>query len=226
MIHVALINHSTVVDDATIQPLAEALTEQAVHLGTAGYDVLADVHVATPADVGSHAWQLLVVDNTDQANALGYHTTTPAGLPVAYIFAETAKSAGLSWTVTASHEFIEMIVDPEAQLGIDLGRGTWLAWEACDPCEADRYGYLIGSVLVSDFVTPAWFDRRGVAPYDWTNNVHKPLALLPGGYIAVQRHGHWNQITAREESPDGISRVQFAQRIERRKARGALSLST
>lgn len=221
MPHVALVNHSTVVADADFGRLASSLTKQVGHLARAGYDVFADVKHYAPGHEPADAWQLIVADDTDQADALGYHETTAAGAPVGWVFAKTVQDAGLSWTVTASHELVEMVIDPWALLGVDLGNGTWVAWEACDPVEADAYGYRIDGVLVSDFISPAWFDPGSTGPYDWTQHCHGPLTLLPGGYVAVQRHGHWVQQTARRPSPDGISRVEFARRIERRARRFA-----
>lgn len=220
MIHVALVDHSTAIDGADLDGLASALTVQAGHLAAAGYPIAAAVtHYKRnpPAD----AWQLVILDDSDQADALGYHETTEAGQPLGKVFARTVLNAGLSWTVTASHELIEMLVDPWAVLGVDLGYGEWVAWEACDPVEADALGYRIGDVLVSDFITPAWFVPGAPGPYDWKGHCPAPLTLLPGGYVAVQRNGEWSQVVAREPSPDGVSRVEMAQRIDRRTRREA-----
>jgi len=42
----------------------------------------------------------------------GHHDLTPDGLPVGKSFAGTDKHFGHSWTVTASHELLEMLADP------------------------------------------------------------------------------------------------------------------
>jgi hypothetical protein len=222
--HVALVNHSTVVHGTDVTLLADALTQQVEHLAQAGYDIYADVLHYAPGHEPLDAWRLYIVDDTDQADALGYHETTPTGQPVGYTFARTVTDAGLSWTVTSSHELVEMLIDPTATLGVDLGNGTWVAWEGCDPVEADAYGYKIDGIAVSDFITPAWFDRNAKGPYDWTRRCHRPLTLLPGGYVAVQRHGQWIQQTHRQPSPDGVSRVEFARRINRRIGRTEAAL--
>jgi hypothetical protein len=223
MIHVALVNHSRLVTDDQLDALAAALTTQAGHLGLAGYDVVAECrrYNATPPKT---AWQLVILDDADMADALGYHETTPAGQPLGKVFARTVADAGLSWTVTASHEWVEMLVDANALLGADLGNGTWVAFEVADPVEADVYGYTIDGVKVSDFVTPAWFVPDAPGPYDWTKHCKRPLTLLPGGYVAVQRNGQWTQQTAQRPSPDGVSRVEFARRINRRRAHEAVGV--
>lgn len=225
MTTVALIDRSTIATAVDLDALAKALTIQVGHLADAGYNVFANVKAyrrEPPAD----AWQLVILDDTDQADALGYHTTTPEGHPLGRVFVRTVTEMGLNWTVTASHELIEMLVDPWAVLAVDLGDGTWVAWEACDPVEADAYGYLINGVAVSDFITPAWFTPGAAGPYDYRGHLHRPLALLPGGYAAVQRDGEWTNVMAQRPSPDGPSRAQAAQRIDRRRAHRRDGLET
>ncbi len=103
------------------------------------------------------------------------------------------------WTVDASHETIEMLVDPYGNrlqtsnaIGIDNGRITdaegkyeYLV-EACDPCEANNYAYQIDGTLVSDFITPAFYDPAATssARYSFTGAVKNPREILPGGYIS------------------------------------------
>lgn len=218
---IALINHSTVVDDAEVAVLAGALKRQINHLQTAGWPVNTSVAMlARGTKVPKNAVPVNVVNDTDQADALGYHEITTSGQPIGYVFARTAIEYGISWTVDASHEVCEIVVDPFCDLAVDLGNGDWLAYEVCDPCEADVYGYRIGSVLVSDFVTPAWFSDRAAGPYDWTRSLDSALTLLPGGYAAVQRHGQWTQEYAALRSPDPVSRSVMARRINKRRARG------
>jgi hypothetical protein len=58
--------------------------------------------------------------------------------------------------------------------------------EACDPCEADQYGYPIQGVAVSDFITPRFYDPV-VTPgtrYSFTGAIKAPRQILPGGYIS------------------------------------------
>jgi hypothetical protein len=44
------------------------------------------------------------------------HDTTPDGLPLGKVFAGTDKAFGTQWTVTASHELLEMLGDPAINL--------------------------------------------------------------------------------------------------------------
>ena len=79
--------------------------------------------------------------------------------------------------------------------------GTWLvAYELCDSCEADKFGYEIDRVLVSDFVTPQFFEtfwKEGQAQFDFRNHIKRPLQILEDGYLSVKHesgsHG-WQEI--------------------------------
>ncbi len=140
------------------------------------------------------AWQLVFLDNSDQADALGYHDLTAEGLPLGKVFVKTTMQAGLNWTVTASHELLEMLGDPDVNLAADVDSGNaptkFLGYEACDPCEGDQYGYPITakgfpSVTVTDFVLPNYFMSNGQAPFDFQKNMTAPFQILPGGYLAT-----------------------------------------
>src|ERR1700690_308816 len=65
-------------------------------------------------------WQISVMDNPDQAGALGYHETSSRGTPLGKVFAGLDLQSVGSWTVTLSHELLEMLVDP------------WINWCAQD----------------------------------------------------------------------------------------------
>jgi hypothetical protein len=163
-------------------------------------------------------WQLVILDNSDVANALGYHELTKDGLPIGKVFAGTDIRAGLKWSITASHELLEMLADPDINwtVLVEKGRtsGQLFALENCDAVEADELGYTITvdgvDVLVSDFVYPEWFmdfwlTAQAPKPrFDHQNKVTAPFQLLPGGYIGVRNVGDlsgWTQLT--ESLADG-----------------------
>jgi len=58
------------------------------------------------------AWAMVFLDDADEAGALAYHDLTPEGLPLAKVFVRTTLEAGESVSVSASHELVEMLVDP------------------------------------------------------------------------------------------------------------------
>ena len=103
------------------------------------------------------------------------------------------------WTIDASHEILEMLVDPygnrlQASLSLEIvndkiqdgtGEFEYLV-EACDPCEANDYAYQIQGIAVSDFITPHFYESA-VTPgtrYSFTGALKTPRQILPGGYIS------------------------------------------
>jgi hypothetical protein len=145
-------------------------------------------------------WQCLLLDNSDQADALGYHDLTSDGLPVMKVFVADDMRDGLAWTVTASHEVLETLADPWIDNTIPVtkdGISVEYAREVADTCEADEFAYPINGVYLTDFALPSWFDPNGKEPFTFRRTVHAPFALAPGGYIGVREThpvaGEWTQ---------------------------------
>ncbi|KDB07801.1 hypothetical protein LIG30_3003 [Burkholderia sp. lig30] len=205
---VSIINASTVLTDAQVQAAVPALQTQVHRDFAPAWGIDADLtFIPTGAAPAGGSWWLTILDNSDQAGALGYHDVTNEGLPLGKVFAGTDIQNNAKWTVTASHELLEMLADPEINLTVfvqpSATAGVLYAYEVCDACEADQFGYDINGVAVSDFVYPAWFEafrNAGSARFDHGERLQKPVpALLAGGYIGafdVAFGGGWNQITA------------------------------
>jgi hypothetical protein len=192
-IKVAVINASTVRTDAAVQAAVPALHTQVHRDFLPAWGVDADLtFVPKDHQPPGGMWWLSILDNTDQAGALGYHDVTSEGLPLGKVFAGTDKQYGLSWTVTASHELLEMLGDPDINLSAFVQTGyntaSLYSYEVCDPCEMDEQGYEINGVKVSDFVYPSWFEgfrQPGSTQFDHQKQINAPLKLLPGGYCSV-----------------------------------------
>jgi hypothetical protein len=166
-----------------------------------------DAHVApvwgTPArlvptdDFQTRAWALVFLDDADQANALAYHELTPDGLPVAKVFVRTINQAGDSVSVSASHELVEMLVDPAINLmstGPDAR--TMYAYETADPVEA--LSFEVDGIPMTDFVYPAYFEAfraPSSVPFDHLRKVKRPFQILAGGYQIIFRNGKWSDVT-------------------------------
>lgn len=147
-------------------------------------------------------WQCVFFDHSDQADALGYHELGPNGTPLAKVFARDTIADGVNWNVTFSHEVWEMLVDP--RINQTTTNNGWIyAKEVADAPEDDRYGQRVDGHLISNCVTPAWFDPNGVAPFTMypCDAITAPFMLAPGGYIGRrQPNGEWEQQFA-EGSP-------------------------
>ncbi len=227
-IHISVINASTVLHDDEIQPVVSALQKQVTHDFLPPWGVnakLTFVPNGEKPDPGT--WWLTLLDDSDQAGALGYHDLTNEGLPIGKVFAGTDLKYGTSWSVTASHELLEMLGDPNINLSVLVQKhkataGTLYAYEVCDACEDDSFGYEIDKVLVSDFVYPSWFESFRPAKstqFDQQGKITRPLELLKGGYIGVfniSSGSGWTQITAEEMPTNTKLRGNVGSRRERR----------
>ncbi len=222
-IKIAVINSSTVVDDEAVLQVIKALQIQVVRDFAPVWGINADLRFITkgskPTD---NEWWLVILDNSDQAGALGYHDLTSQGLPLGKVFAKSDMDYGESWSVTASHELLEMLGDPNINLTVfeESGNGGRLyAYEVCDACESEKFGYKIGNILVSDFVFPSWFEsfQKQGTRFDQQNKITKPFQLLPGGYIGIYditAGTGWTQLTA--DKLNFRSRPPVGSRRERR----------
>jgi len=108
-----------------------------------------------------------------------------------------------SWSLTASHEMLEMLVDPSGNRLVagqsphpDQGRVEFLV-EVADPSEAAEFGYTVNGLLLSDFFTPQFYDpvaADGVR-YSFGGHIAGPRQILSGGYISWHEPvtDHWWQ---------------------------------
>lgn len=194
MIEIAVLNQSTVVSDAEAAPVIAACALQATRDFAPAYGLdpfTVTFYDATKlAQVPADAWQLVLLDTTDQAGDLGYHELTPAGQPLAKIFCRDDMDDGVQWSVTVSHELMEMLADPQC---VKLGADGQTAYEVADPVENNIYQ--INGVAVSDFVLPSWFTGGGLpAPYDFLKVLTAPGAIAQGGYKSVLQNNQWTEV--------------------------------
>lgn len=210
---VAVVRKTNLMSDDECRKLAQALNVQAQRDLKPVWGVSAEV-VFTGTRAPSGSWPILMMNDSDEAGALGYHEVTDAGIPQSRVFVATDQQYGLAPSVTASHELCEMLVDPYCSQCAQTGANTFHGWETCDPCEADEFGYEINGLLMSDFILQGWFS--GYGPKDFRNKIRSKLALLPGGYCSIGRaQGSrivWDQKTAQTTSGLGHSRSETSHR--------------
>lgn len=183
---ISLINESTV--PADWHAIAQALQVQLHRDFAPVWGTDGTIVVTTRLKADPLSWWLVILNDSDQAGALGYHDLSANGYPLGKVFAATDQKFNLSSSVTASHELLEMAADPyidglKGVLNVN-GQPRIYACEVADPVEADNLGYAIGGVQVSDFVTPAWFHPGEPGPFSFRQNVQQALQLATGGYIS------------------------------------------
>jgi hypothetical protein len=182
---IALVSESNSVGLPDVTRVSAALQKQVTRDLAPIWDVSATVDAfAKLEDVPLGYWPIMIRDNIG-FRAAGIHLDKD-GQPFALV------TAGDDWSLTASHETLEMLVDPFGNRVIagdspksDQGRVEFLV-EICDPSESAEFGYTVNGVLVSDFYTPAYFDpiqAPGVR-YSFTGALTEPRQVVSGGYLS------------------------------------------
>jgi hypothetical protein len=194
-IKVVLVDMTGEVKPATMAAAAEALNVQVTRDLPQFWNVHATVsYRPDPNSIPQGMWPVQLVKSLPPDEG-GFHMTKH-NQPYSKVIVTPGSD---DWTLDASHETVEMLVDPYGNrlqtsdaITIDQGRiadaeGKYeYLVEACDPCEANNYAYQIDGILVSDFITPDFYDPDVTSDtrYSFTGAVKKPREILPGGYIS------------------------------------------
>ena len=118
-----------------------------------------------PADVRGDA--VLYVLRRKGANDDGFHTANINGIPYGFVYLDVAKKLDEAWSITLSHEALELVGDPELNMLVkgphpEEDRDVYHWFEMCDAVQNESY--LIDGIKVSNFVLPLYFtssDERG-----------------------------------------------------------------
>jgi hypothetical protein len=230
-IAVAVINASTCVSDDDCQRLTAALQRQVSEDFAPVWGIDATLaFVPHGAQPPAGHWWLSILDNTDRALVLGHHELTPDGFPVGKVFAGTDKRFGLKWTVTASHELLEMLADPGVNMTAlieDLsGNRELYTVEVCDPCQDEAFAYEIDGVTVCNFVHKAYYETfrpPGSARFDHMSKLTGPLPhVLRGGYVTsydLSGSKAWTQVKAAQTAHGPTDRTHIENRPSHRQDR-------
>ncbi|MBS1910655.1 MAG: hypothetical protein JST22_01590 [Bacteroidetes bacterium] len=174
-------------------------------------------------------------NESDVDDAIGYHLQNYAGIPYGFVFTRIAEQLHEPWSVTLSHEAMELIADPETNLLVmgphpSENRQVFYWFEMCDAVQNDRYE--IDGIAVSNFVQPLYFtgtratDEPG-ARNDFLGEAHNGQTLAsfginPGGYIGfydpiLQKH----ETYTRRDDPVALKRLEIkgAMKLARRAVR-------
>lgn len=200
--HIVLINKAKTDLGFDINKLADVLYRQVKWHFNPVWGI--NCTVSVEKDYVPDAWAMTFFDVADQPNALGYHDLTPGGLPLSKIFVKTILDDNASVSVTASHEILEMLLDPAINLVAFGPNGKLYAYEASDACEEETYK--IDDIEVSDFVFPSWFEdfrAVGSTQFDYLGKIKKPFQILPGGYMSIMDpKGTWTEIFGSERKAE------------------------
>lgn len=207
VIQVGLVDTTGKMDPELVQAAAAAVNIQVTRDLPQFWPIQATVrYLPSASRIPSGVWPVQLVSQLPPGEG-GFHLSKH-NQPYAKVIATPGSD---DWTVDVSHETIEMLVDPSgnrlqtSQAIVIDGNGVkdttgefgYLV-EACDPCEADDYAYMIQGVAVSDFITPHFYDPVATTGtrYSFTGALKAPRQLLPGGYISYvdEEDGEMKQI--------------------------------
>lgn len=202
--YVALVSNIEELEDRDVMKVAAALQKQVTRDFGPIWEIQALVSAfAVLEDVPVGYWPIIVEHDIGFEGSAGIHLDDK-GQPFALVqFSE-------QWSLTASHECLEMLADPFANRMIagdsikpGQGRVEYLV-EVCDPSEAKELAYTVNGVLVSDFYTPRYFDPATTlgAQYSFSGAITEPRQVLKGGYLSwhdpATDHWHMGQFFGNE----------------------------
>lgn len=175
-------------------------------------------------------------DETDVEDALGYHDKNAYGIPYGFVFTELSKKLGEQWSVTLSHEALELLGDAQGNLLVQgphpekpsLEVFHW--FEMCDAVQSQTYK--IDGIDVSNFVLPLYFttDEQEGGRNDFLGRLTKGKGLESFGVAAGGYIGFFNPRTREHEqwSPpkDAKAKKRLAVKSSAKYGRGYLRRHT
>jgi len=180
--HIGLVSETPSIGFSELTRVSAALQKQVTRDLSQFWDIQGTVDAfSSLQDVPPGYWPVIVRDDIGQ-DTEGVHCDD-TGQPMALV------TSDLDWSVTASHEVLEMLVDPLGDTRIagpsvngDDGRVEYLV-EVADPVSGKWY--LVNGVKVSDFYTPHFFDpiQADGIRYSFMGNLKGPRQVLFGGYV-------------------------------------------
>lgn len=198
---VALVNRAPVLlNDSDLDHVARALQIQVERDFAPVWGTPAQVVAAPGRRAPKGSWPIYVVPQPQAG--LGVHVDHN-GHPFAEVKAED------DWTITASHELLEMLASPRGSRFTEgpsivpgaEGRRVRYLVEVCDPVQL--FHYTVDRVRVSDFAMPDFYraGARTGAAFDFLRTLAHALQVGPGCCQSWHdpADGHWHQLR-----PDGI----------------------
>lgn len=200
---ISLINRSGRYSDEEVLPVVRAINRQITEDFEPYWSFGARLRLEGPvgkkptaeslADMRGDA-VLYLWDKVNLKDALGFHDKNNRGIPYGFVFTELSENLKEAWTVTLSHEVLELLGDPQANLLVqgphpEKPKQTVFHWfEMCDAVQDETY--VIDGVRVSNFVLPSYFtegEQEG-ARNDFLSRTHKKgqlksFGINPGGYV-------------------------------------------
>lgn len=105
---------------------------------------------------------LYVSSQTGDGDPEGFHDRNFRGIPYGVVYSKISEQTGDPWSVTFSHEALELIADPQGNNYVmgpaphDRRKKVFFWFEMCDAVSSQTYK--IGDVALQNFLLPAYFE--------------------------------------------------------------------
>ena len=209
---ISIVNFTASITDARLQEVIRAINRQVRedfephwHMGaTLRLEGRIDKtpEPASASELRGDAIIYVYDGDPDVDGALGYHEANYRGLPYGFVFTKISEAAKEDWSVTLSHETLELIADATVNTfaagphpdPAEKGRIVFHWYEMCDAVQAETYS--IDGILVSNFVLPLYFtpeEQKGARNDFLGNHALRSFNVNPGGYLGFfdpTRNGH------------------------------------
>jgi len=208
---ISIVNHSDTITDAELQCVIRAINRQIAEDFQPYWSFGAQLRLEGKIGRNPNKQRLQELrgdavlylwDKVDMEDALGYHERNNHGIPYGFVFTELAARLHEAWSVTLSHEALELIGDAQANLLVqgphpehpDVEVFHW--FEICDAVQSQTYK--IDNVEVANFLLPLYFtpeEQKGgrndfLGVLDKHRKPLKSFGVAKGGYI-----GYYNPQT-------------------------------
>lgn len=198
---IAIVNKSKRLTDDFVAFAAKACDDQVIECARAyGKDPTPVAFYAREQDLPARDCRIMaLVDDIDAPGALGYHD-----FDLGIVYGRVLATDNNGTSACLSHECLEELIDPTCDQWRAMPDGRYVAFEICDPVQADAYAIpttVMGEqrqVIVSNYVLPRWFDPAAAGGFDRLAKLRGPFQMTPGGYLIVRdQRGNESNVFAR-----------------------------
>jgi hypothetical protein len=212
---ISLINHSKVITDEQVQEVIRAINRQLKEDFEPYWSFSATLRLEGPigkrpglssfSDMRGDA-VLYLVDGVNSLGATGWHLANYGDIPYGIVFLGLCAKIKEAWSITLSHEALELVGDPMCNLlvqgndPLDRRRRVFHLFEMCDAVQAENYS--IDGVALSNFVLPSYFSlgeqpgrRNDFLGRSYKGKTLESFGMNPGGYLNIldPKAGNWEQ---------------------------------
>ena len=212
---ISLINHSEVITDEQVQQVIRAINRQLKEDFEPYWSFSATLRLEGPigqrpslskfSDMRGDA-VLYLVDGVNSLGATGWHLANYGDIPYGIVFLGLCAKIKEAWSITLSHEALELVGDPMCNLlvqgndPLDRRRRVFHLFEMCDAVQAESYS--IEGVSLSNFVLPSYFSlgeqpgrRNDFLGRSYKGKTLESFDMNPGGYLNIldPKTGNWEQ---------------------------------